>query len=90
MWGLLSLFHVILDSRLDIILRDLPIDQIIINALLKKEGILGQLLTLAEAYENVDEKQIIQLSSSLKINYRKIANCYLRAIQAADKCCELI
>ncbi len=88
--GLLSMLPAILNYSLENILKDLPVEPDIISALLKRDGILGQILTLAESYENIKEKQIVQSSIDLKMSQAEVTNCYLKALKKADSYCELI
>jgi EAL and modified HD-GYP domain-containing signal transduction protein len=56
--GLFSSTDAIMDQPMDIVLQSLPLSHEITDALLEREGLLGELLDLVIRYENGDWKNI--------------------------------
>ncbi len=73
-----------LDSLLDFpmaeLLDNIPIEQIVKNALLEETGDLGLLVTLAKSYERADWPKVQECSELLKLNMSQVASSYDNAI----------
>ena len=85
MTGLLSLIDALLDQPLDEILNQLPLQAEIRGALLHQEGLLGQLLELAVAYEQAQWHRVSLLGQALAIESPRIGQSYQLAMQWSSK-----
>ena len=77
--GLLSKIDIVLDAPLENALNDLHIDKIIQKAILEKEGIAGNLLSLAEANEANDFEQMEKFLEKLGLQMRHLTNANLKS-----------
>lgn len=68
MIGMSSLLDAMLDNSLDIILEAIPLNDEVKISILQKQGPIGDLLILAEHYEQADWKRIGQKCSKLHIH----------------------
>ncbi|MCX8084604.1 MAG: HDOD domain-containing protein [Calditerrivibrio sp.] len=66
--GVLSLADAIYKVKMEEILKDLNVDEEIATAILKKEGLLGNLLKLTELDEKANYPQFIELAVELNID----------------------
>lgn len=82
--GMLSMLGVILEMPLDKVVERLHIPAAISQALLKREGIYGPFLDLAEACENCDLSRITDLAEMLGIAPKEVNGAQLAAIAWAE------
>ena len=80
--GLLSKIDTILNSSIEDALNELHIDAIIKNAIINKEGDIGNILSLAEANEKNDIQKIDQLIDKLSLSLSDITNANLKSYQS--------
>ena len=85
MAGLLSLIDALLDQPLDELLNQLPLQAEIRQALLHRQGPLGQLLDLSVAYEQAQWRQVSLLGQALAIDAPRIGQSYQLAMQWSSK-----
>ncbi|MCH4891298.1 HDOD domain-containing protein [Acidaminobacter sp. JC074] len=78
--GLLSLADVILDRRMEEIITDIPLDDEIIKALFKEEGLYTDLLIVVEHYEKGEWEEIKPLIDPFMLDFLDVSNYYLEAI----------
>lgn len=78
--GMFSLLDSLLDQPLEEIIDKIPIEDAVKQALFKGDGVLGQLLDLAKAYEHADWKQVAQRSQQLKLLESDVSDCYNEAV----------
>ncbi|MCC5854195.1 MAG: HDOD domain-containing protein [Idiomarina sp.] len=82
MIGLLSLLDVLLRSPMDDVLQRLPLSSDINEAILKRAGRLGKMLTLVEAYEHGDWPRVEQIASQMYLSEIDIGQCFVKASNA--------
>jgi EAL and modified HD-GYP domain-containing signal transduction protein len=75
--GLFSTLDALLDRPMEDVLEDLPLTEEVNQAILEKQGPLGQILQCATAYEQGDWEQL----PDLDLDNATIKNAYLEAIQ---------
>jgi EAL and modified HD-GYP domain-containing signal transduction protein len=75
--GLFSTLDALLDRPMEEVLHDLPLTEEVNDAILHKQGTLGQILQCAIAYEQGDWEQLPDLG----LDNAAIKNAYLEAIQ---------
>jgi EAL and modified HD-GYP domain-containing signal transduction protein len=75
--GLFSTLDALLDRPMEEVLHDLPLTEEVNDAILHKQGTLGQILQCAIAYEQGDWEQMPDLG----LDNASIKNAYLEAIQ---------
>lgn len=87
MVGMFSLLDVVMDTPMEELIQTLPTTDEIKDALLKREGRMGEVLKCAIAYERSDWDQVILGDLDNQI----IISCYLKAIEwAGDLGAELL
>lgn len=79
--GMFSLMESLVHSPMSVILRDLPLDEVICDALNGKENHLKIVLDLAAAIENANWKKIEQISAGLNITSPNLFKIYTDAIE---------
>nr|WP_202436363.1 EAL domain-containing protein [Vibrio eleionomae] len=82
--GMFSLLDSLLDQPLDNIVEQIPIDEALKQALLKKTGILGNILTLVQSYEHADWDVVARQSKVLQLSEKDVIKSYDDAIEWAD------
>lgn len=82
--GMLSMLGVILAMPLEKVLPKLHIAEEISLALLKREGLYGPFLELAEAGENCDARRMSELAASLGLTPEDVNEAHLAAISWAE------
>jgi len=80
--GLLSVLDAILDQKMEDILYGLPLDKEIANALLHREGRVGEVLSLVVAYERGEPVRVGQAGSLTTAIVRQAC---LSAVQCSDE-----
>jgi len=78
--GLLSLMDAILDQPIDSILAEIPVRSEIKDALLKREGLYGQLLEITIAHEQADWPKVSQLVSAIGMNEEQVSALYISSV----------
>lgn len=78
--GLFSDLDKYMQKDMSQVVGDLPVEQELKEALLGKENYIYNVLSLARAYENVDEFDILKYSSLVGISKNKLAEVYLHSI----------
>jgi EAL and modified HD-GYP domain-containing signal transduction protein len=79
--GLFSMLDVLMDTALEELLDSLPLSSDIKDALLKREGKLGQLLRAVEGYEKGDWSAM----ENLQTHDEDLNSIYLKAVETADR-----
>ncbi|MGF1680857.1 EAL and HDOD domain-containing protein [Photobacterium minamisatsumaniensis] len=79
--GLFSLIDALLDSPLEELIPLLPLEPDMCNALLKREGVLGQILTLLDAYEQADWERVSSCCEQLAISEERVVRSYQSALK---------
>ncbi|MCG3724232.1 EAL and HDOD domain-containing protein [Vibrio cincinnatiensis] len=78
--GMFSLLDSLLDQPIEEIMHKMPIEDAVKQALSTGDGVLGQLLYLAKAYEHADWQQVARLSQQLKLTESDVSDCYSEAV----------
>ena len=78
--GIFSLLDAMLEMPMDQVLEKLTLPENIADALLRREGIYGPFLALAEACESADIGRIHDLATSLTIEPAKVNQAHLQAL----------
>jgi len=81
--GMLSMMDAFLDRPLVELLREISLSEDIKDALLRQEGIYGEILELVVAFERVKWKKIRVIEKEKGLNSRKLYNKYLSAVDFA-------
>ena len=77
--GLLSKIDIILNSSLEEALNELHIDKVVQDAIIKKEGLAGDILSLAEANEKNEAEKMDQLLQKLSLTLKDLTNANLKS-----------
>lgn len=77
--GMFSLLDAMLDSKLDILLEALPLNDTIKTALLEHRGPFGELLTLEENYEQADWSNFKNQCQKLELNIEDVNHALTEA-----------
>ena len=78
--GLFSNLSEFINKDMESIINELPIDDDIKEALLGKEGNLGNILKLVKAYEVMDSEKMDLLTDKLSLNKKELLQMYLDSI----------
>lgn len=84
MLGLFSLLDAMLDSSMEILMKQLPISEDIVQALVHKTGRLFPYLHLIQLYEYGDWKELDTAMVQLNLDEHKIMDFYLDAVHWAE------
>lgn len=79
--GLFSIIDTLMDRDMETVIKDLPLSDNITFALLKREGILGDILNCATAYESGNWKE----ARHKQLTTNDIRECYLDALNWASQ-----
>ena len=85
MCGLFSNLENFIQKEMSEIIDELPIDEEIRGALIGEKNEINSILRLVQAYERVDNKEILELSSELKIDDRLLVTFYIKSINWEKK-----
>lgn len=87
--GMFSLLDALLDSSLAELLGLLKLQPNIQAALLHRQGELGQVLNLVDAFDKADWRQVARECCRLGLSEQQVQDSYLRAVTWADKCAQI-
>ncbi len=76
--GLLSKIDIVLNTTIDEALKELHIDKVVQDAIIKRQGLAGDILSLAEANENNDAKKIDKFLEKLSLTLKDLTNANLK------------
>lgn len=82
--GVFSLLDVILKMPMEQALEKLQLPEPIVDALLHRTGIFGPFLKLAEACEDANSVEIVQLAELLQLNPDQVNQCHIDALAWAE------
>jgi EAL and modified HD-GYP domain-containing signal transduction protein len=82
--GMLSMLGIILETPLENVVGKLHVPESISRALLKREGVYGPFLELAEACENCDAQRMDEISAGLEFTAEDVNGAHLAAISWAE------
>lgn len=82
--GVFSLLDAMLEMPMDKVLDKVQLPEAITDALLRREGVYGPFLQLAEACESGNSLAIEQLASSLQYEPAKVNDCHIAALSWAE------
>ena len=74
-----------INAPLEEILEEVPVAQEIKDALIRKEGICGELYELILSYESAEWKKVKQLSEKLNIPSGQLAQTYMDCVEAVNE-----
>ncbi len=83
--GMVSLLDVVFGRPLIEVLARLPLPEVVLQAVLDRQGTLGMLLMLAEALEAGEVKQIVSLATTLGLDAAQINQAQWDALRWAEK-----
>jgi EAL and modified HD-GYP domain-containing signal transduction protein len=86
--GIFSLLDVMLSIPMESALSLLTVPDTVAAALLRREGVLGDLLTLAEACESSDDAVFHKAAGTLHLSSQQINLAHLQALAWADQMTE--
>ncbi|RQW63279.1 EAL and HDOD domain-containing protein [Vibrio viridaestus] len=78
--GIFCYLDSIMDQSLEQLLKEIPLSKEVSNALLKGEGSLGDVLSLAKAYDHAEWNTVQSMTCKLGISLELTAQCYDSAI----------
>ena len=87
--GMFSLLDALLDSSLADLLVLLKLQPMIQKALLHRQGELGQILNLVDAFDKADWSQVVIECEALELSEKQVQDSYLHAILWAEKCTQI-
>lgn len=87
--GMFSLLDALLDSPLAELLMLLKLQPTIQAALLHREGELGKVLNLVDAFDKADWQQVTLECHQLGLSEQQVQDSYLQAIAWAEKCAQI-
>ena len=85
MMGMFSTLQFMIDAPLEEILEEVPVAQEIKDALIKREGVCGDLYRLILSYENADWKEVKLLSDKLGIPSGLLAQTYMDCVETVNE-----
>lgn len=85
MMGMFSTLQYMIDAPLQEILAEVPVAQEIKDALIRQEGICGDLYKLILSYENADWKEVKILSERLGIPSNLLAQTYMDCVETVNE-----
>ena len=87
--GMFSLLDALLDSSLAELLVLLKLQPTIQAALLQRQGELGQVLNLVDAFDKADWSQVTRECHGLGLSEQQVQDSYLQAVAWAEKCAQI-
>lgn len=81
MVGLFSNMHQMIEKNIDYVVKELPLNSEIKNALLGEQNVLKDILDLALAYEKVDSDKITEMRKKMSINEDLLWRIYSKSIE---------
>lgn len=88
MVGLFSNIHMMIEKDIEYVVKTLPLNVEVKDALLGNENILKNILDMTIAYENIDKEEILRLSEKINIDRNKLVELYYKSIEWSDKISE--
>jgi c-di-GMP-related signal transduction protein len=85
MTGLLSLLDTMMDNTMENIVKELPLDQTIREALLGQDNELSKVLKLVLSYERGEWDQFYSLAAALSVDPLLMPNMYFDALEWANE-----
>lgn len=82
--GMLSMLGIILETSLENVVEKLRVPESISQALLKREGVYGPFLELAEACENCDAPRMTEIAAGLGLTADNVNGAHMEAISWAE------
>ncbi len=82
--GVLSLIDAIFSVKLEVILKDMNVSDEVVNALLKDEGILGEIYTLVRDIEAFDTKAVELFSKKHKMEAHVLEKIVLQSMEEVN------
>ena len=70
-----------IEKNIDYVVKELPLNSEIKNALLGEQNVLKDILDLALAYENVDSDKITEMRKKMSINEDLLWRIYSKSIE---------
>ncbi|PTB32317.1 EAL and HDOD domain-containing protein [Photobacterium phosphoreum] len=87
--GMFSLLDALLDNSLAELVRLLKLQPTIQAALLHREGELGKVLNLVDAFDKADWQQVTLECYQLGLSEQQVQDSYLQAMAWAEKCAQI-
>lgn len=87
--GMFSLLDALLDSSLADLLVLLKLQPHIHIALLSRQGELGVVLNLVDAFDRADWQQVMLACTELGLSEQQVQDSYLQAVAWAEKCTQM-
>lgn len=84
MMGMFSALEYIVDATLEEILQEIPISDVVKDAMIKHEGRAGQLFDLVLAYERADWKGTKALAGELDLETNILAQAYIDCVEEVN------
>lgn len=83
--GLMSLIDVMTDRSLAEVIRDLPLEQQVVEAIVEEKGGLGELLTLVKSYEQGDLDRVKTQCDLMKCDPLLLPHEYFASMEWVDR-----
>lgn len=84
MMGMFSALEYIVDATLDEILQEIPISDVVKDAMIKHEGKAGKLFDLVLSYERADWKATKTLAGELELQTNVLAQAYIDCVEEVN------
>lgn len=88
--GMFSMMDIIAETDPRAVLRDLPLEQDVIDAILGRESNIAYILDYAKAFEMGDWDQLKELDGAIHASEEEIAKQYIDSLMYADTLFELL
>lgn len=84
MMGMFSALEYIVDATLEEILQEIPISDVVKDAMIKHEGKAGKLFDLVLSYERADWKATKTLANELELQTNTLAQAYIDCVEEVN------
>lgn len=84
MMGMFSALEYIVDATLEEILQEIPISDVVKDAMIKHEGKAGKLFDLVLSYERADWKATKALANELELQTNILAQAYIDCVEEVN------
>lgn len=82
--GMFSTLHYLIDAPMEEILADIPVNDVVKAALIRREGRAGLLIDLTLSYERADWNAVSEVAESLDIPTELLTNIYFSCVEEVN------
>lgn len=88
--GMFSLMDAVAETDLKAVLRDMPLERDVLEALLDRDSHIGFILDLAKSFERGDWDRIAEICEGYELDQEEIGKLYIDCIMYADSIFDLL